>query len=146
MPRQHTKQNIKAARKKVEIALEKYKMYLLTLPDDMLPKITSSYSIAPPSKTNQFYSSTEAVAIQRIDYEREREEYMQRIQAAVNRCSEMERAIIIQCYMQPEDVYDYEIYNELGISESKFYQLKGKALDKLAVILGFISVEDLFNG
>lgn len=56
MPRQHTKQNIKAARKKVEIALEKYKMYLLTLPDDMLPKITSSYSIAPPSKTNQFYS------------------------------------------------------------------------------------------
>ncbi|MED3905814.1 MULTISPECIES: ArpU family phage packaging/lysis transcriptional regulator [Anoxybacillaceae] len=145
MPRQHTKQNIKAARKKVEIALEKYKMYLLTLPDDMLPKITSSYSIAPPSKTNQFYSSTEAVAIQRIDYEREREEYMQRIQAAVNRCSEMERAIIIQCYMQPEDVYDYEIYNELGLSERKFYHLKGKALDKLAVILGFISVEELFN-
>lgn len=71
---------------------------------------------------------------------------MQRIQAAVNRCSEMERAIIVQCYMQTEDVYDYEIYNELGISESKFYQLKRKALDKLAVILGFISVEDLFNG
>jgi ArpU family phage transcriptional regulator len=145
VPRQHTKQNIKAARKRVETALEKYKMYLLTLPQDSLPTITASYSITPPSRTNQFYSSTEAVAIQRMDYEREREEYMQMIEEAVNRCSELERAIIIRSYMQPEDVYDYEIFNELGLSESKYYRLKGKALDKLAVILGFISVEELFN-
>lgn len=140
-----SQQRNKVARKKVEKYLEKYKMYLLTLPDDIQPRITPSYSIVPNSKTNQFYSSTEAVAIKRVEYERERNEYMKRIQIAVNKCSELERTIIVKCYMQHEDVYDYEVYNELGISESKFYQLKRKALDKLAVILGFITVEDLFD-
>lgn len=145
MSKQRTKSTIKEARKKVVAALEKYKMYLLTLPQDLMPTITASYSITPPSRTNKFYSSTEDVVIQRIDYEREREEYMQMIEAAVNRCSELERAIIIQRYMQLEDVYDYEIYNELGLSERNYYLLKGKALDKLAVMLGFISVDDLFD-
>jgi ArpU family phage transcriptional regulator len=145
VPKQRTKSAIKEARKKVVAALKKYKMYLLTLPQDLMPNITASYSITPPSRTNKFYSSTEAVAIQRMDYEREREEYMKMIEAAVNRCSEIERAIIIRSYMQLEDVYNYEIWNELGLSERNYYHIKKKALDKLAVILGFISVDDLFD-
>jgi ArpU family phage transcriptional regulator len=42
----------------VEAALEKYRFYLLSVPDEKLPKVTATFSLVPPSFTNGFHSST----------------------------------------------------------------------------------------
>ena len=89
----------------------------------------------PPSNTNAFHSSTESVAIKKADFERERDEYMERIRRAVNRLNKMERELIIKRYMTLEEPYDYEVYNEMGISESRFYRIREKAFYKLAFAL-----------
>lgn len=119
----------------VEAALEKYRMYMLTVPDEFLPRVTQTYSLVPPSQTNAFHSSTEDAAIKKVDFERERDEYMERIRRAVNRLNKMERELIIKRYMTLEEPYDYEVYNEMGISESRFYRIREKAFYKLAFAL-----------
>lgn len=122
-------------RKAVESALEKYRFYLLTIPEEKLPRITASYSIIPPSHTNEFHSSTEDAVIVLVDGERERIEYIERIRKAVNRLSIRERELIIKRYLEEDEVYDYEIYNEKGMSERQFYRFKGRIFYKLAFIL-----------
>lgn len=46
-----------ATKAKVEQLLDQYRLYLLQ--DNFLPKVTPTYSIVPPSITNEFHSSTE---------------------------------------------------------------------------------------
>ena len=122
-------------KKAVESALEKYRFYLLTIPEEKLPRITASYSLIPPSNTNEFHSSTEEAVIKQVDGERERLEYIDRIRKAVNRLSTRERELIIKRYLEEDEVFDYEIYNEIGMSERRFYRCKGRIFYKLAFLL-----------
>jgi ArpU family phage transcriptional regulator len=120
----------------VEAALEKYRFYLLTIPEDKLPKLTASYILeVPPAKTNEFHSSTETAVIDKVDFERERDEYIEWIRRGVNRLSPRERELIVERYLNDEEMYDYELYNEMGMSESKYYRLKARAFYKLAFAL-----------
>ncbi|MBL1704030.1 ArpU family transcriptional regulator, partial [Klebsiella pneumoniae] len=59
----------KRTKQEIEKVFNEYRTYLATMPCDMLPKVTPSYSIVPPSTTNAFNSSTENIAIERIEYE-----------------------------------------------------------------------------
>lgn len=127
--------NRENTRTAVESTLERYLVYLLMDPEEMQPKVTTSFSIVPPSYTNQFHSSTEEIAIKRLDLEKERRDYIKMIQKAINRLSYQERAVMIKRYLEEEDIYDYEVYNELGYSERKYYRVKARAFYKLAFIL-----------
>ncbi|MGG0047096.1 ArpU family phage packaging/lysis transcriptional regulator [Bacillus subtilis] len=124
-----------ATKARVEQLLNQYRLYLLQVPDDFLPKVTSTYSIVPPSITNEFHSSTEDVALKRLDWEIQRDKFLKKIQRAVNRLSQRERQIIVMLYMQPEDMYDYEVYAEMGMSQRSYYRVKAKALYRLAFAL-----------
>lgn len=119
----------------VEAALEKYRIYMLTVPDEYLPRVTQTYSLVPPSKTNAFHSSTESAAIRKVDFERERDEYMNRIVRAVNRLTKLQRELIVRRYMSIEEPRDYDVYNEMCISESKYYRERERAFYKLAFAL-----------
>jgi ArpU family phage transcriptional regulator len=119
----------------VEAAFEKYRFYLLSVSDEKLPKVTATFSLVPPSFTNGFHSSTEDVAIYNVDSERTRDNYIQSIIRGVNRLSKLEREIIYKRYLETEETYDYEIYNEMGFSERRFYRLKARIFYKLAFIL-----------
>jgi len=125
----------KATKKAVEVAFEKYRFYLLTIPEERLPKLTSTYSLIPPANANEFYSSTENMATKTVDFERERDKYIELVQKAVNRLSVKEREIIIKRYLQDEEVFDYEVYNEIGYSERRYYRLKARIFYKLAFLL-----------
>ena len=120
----------------IEAALEKYRMYMLTVPDEYLPKITQTYSLVPPSQTNAFHSSTESAAIKKVDFERERDEYIEKICRAVNRLTKLQRELIVKRYMSIEEPRDYDVYNEMCISESKYYRERERAFYKLAFALG----------
>ncbi|MGG0554865.1 ArpU family phage packaging/lysis transcriptional regulator [Priestia aryabhattai] len=119
----------------VEKAFADYRMYMMTVPEDIMPKVTLSYSLVPPSNTNAFHSSTEDTAIKRVDYEIKRDNFMQRVQRAVNRLSKRERELIIKTYMTYEDVYAFDVYNEMGISEATYYRIREQAFYKLAFAL-----------
>lgn len=125
----------KATKNEVKKVLEKYRLFLLAEEQERHPKITSEYSLVPPSKTNKFYSSTERAAIENVDRENERSEYITTISAAVNRLDFSERAILIQRYLTKGEVYDFEVYNDLGFSERKYYRLKNRAFNNLAFAL-----------
>lgn len=122
-------------KKNVEEALEKYQIMLLMDPEELEPTITASFRLTPPSQTNEFHSTTEDVAIQKTEMERNRHDYINKIRKAVNRLSYHERIIIINRYLKGDDIFDYEVYNELGYSESKYYKIKSDAFYKLAFIL-----------
>ncbi|WP_324627780.1 ArpU family phage packaging/lysis transcriptional regulator [Priestia megaterium] len=126
-------------RKKTKLNVEKvfadYRMYIMTVPDDIMPKITASYSLVPSSNINVFHSSTEDTAIKRVDYEIKRDNFMQQVQRAVNRLNKRERELIIKTYMTYEDVYVFDIYNEMGISEATYYRIREKAFYKIAFAL-----------
>ena len=124
-----------ATRTAVESELEKYQMYLLMDPEEHEPKITSSFKLVSSAPSNQFHSSTEETAIKKLDMENKRKDYLLKIQRAVNRLAYQERSLIVKRYLSDDDVYDYEVYNELGFSERKYYRLKARAFYKLAFIL-----------
>ncbi|WP_308418964.1 ArpU family phage packaging/lysis transcriptional regulator [Virgibacillus oceani] len=124
-----------ATRAAVESALETYQMYLLMDLEELQPKITSSFNLVPVVPNNQFHSTTEDIAIKKMDQEKKRKEYVKKIQKAVNRLGYQERSIIINRYLKNDDVYDYEVYNDLGFSERKYYRIKARAFYKLAFIL-----------
>ncbi|MHA7767543.1 ArpU family phage packaging/lysis transcriptional regulator [Bacillus atrophaeus] len=117
-----------ATKAKEEQLLDQYRLYLLQVPDDFLPKVTPTYSIVPPSITNEFHSSTEDAALKRLDWEIQRDRFLKRIQKAVNRLSQRERQIIVMLYMQLEEMYDYEVYGEMDLSARSYYRVKAKAL------------------
>ncbi|PJZ01122.1 ArpU family transcriptional regulator [Bacillus vallismortis] len=124
-----------ATKLKAEKLMDQYRLYLLQVPDDLLPKVTPTYSIVPPSITNEFHSSTEEAALKRLDWEIQRDKFLKRIQRAVNRLSQRERQIIVMLYMQPEEMYDYEVYAEMDLSQRSYYRVKAKALYRLAFAL-----------
>ncbi|MGG3800443.1 ArpU family phage packaging/lysis transcriptional regulator [Metabacillus fastidiosus] len=127
--------NRELTKKAVEATLEKYRILLLQEPEERLPKLTQTFSFIPSSPTNQNSSQTEDIAIKKVDHERYRSDFLKKVQRAVNRLAHLERAILIQRYMQEEEVYDYGVYSELHLSERKYYRLKGKAFIRLAVAL-----------
>lgn len=102
---------------KMEKMMEKYKILRLQTPEDFLPKITTTYTITPPSFSNQFHSITEEAALKKMDWDIERDQFMKRIQRAINRFTQKERRILVMLYMQDEEMYDYEIYAEMGLSQ-----------------------------
>ncbi|QTR83172.1 ArpU family transcriptional regulator [Bacillus cytotoxicus] len=125
----------KASARKALRALRKYRMYMLSVDDEYLPKVTATYSLTPPSRTNQFHSSTENI-IEIIDREREKESYMNRIWKGINRLSAESRKLIIEKFMGRDELFDFEVYNKMGISKPNFDRKKRKALSDLACALG----------
>lgn len=125
-----------ATQKNVEKAIAKYRYYSLQTEDEFLPKITASYSMVPPTNTNAFHSSTEDSAIRMAGFERERMEYLTLFAKAVNRLSVREREAFVMKYMGEEELYDYEVYNKLGMSESHYYKkFKPRMFYKFAIAM-----------
>ncbi|HDR3896975.1 ArpU family phage packaging/lysis transcriptional regulator [Bacillus sp. FSL W7-1334] len=119
----------------VEKVFEEYRMYLSQMPSDILPKLTASYSIVPPSVTNEFNSSTENIAIERLQYKMTRDKFMNWVHRAVNRLPKRERQIIHMYYMEEEKGYDPDIMDEVRLGRTTYYKVKGKALLRLAFSL-----------
>lgn len=132
----------KATKDRVESELERYRQYLLTEELDKLPKVTANYSLIAPTNTNRFHSSTEDTAIDNVDYQIKRRKFMYRVVRAVNRLSYKERAIIILRYMNNEQMFDYEVYNQLHMAERTYHRYKSKALYNLALALNVVEFKE----
>lgn len=126
----------KATQEAVEGAIEKYRFYLMSVPEEKLPQVTPKYTLELPVFSNQFHSTTEQIAIERVDEERKRQSYVEFFRKAVNRLSPRERQALILRYLGEEELFDYEVYNQLGMSESYYHQkFKPRIFYKLAFAL-----------
>lgn len=132
-------------KRNVDQALEKYQIMLLMEPEEFEPKVTASFQLAPSGPTNEFSSTTESIAIKRVESESMRRDYIDKITKAVNRLRYQERNILIKRYLTDEEVYDYEVYNELGFSESKYYRIKSDAFYRLAFALRIVAYKEVDN-
>lgn len=123
-----------ATKQAVERVLEKYRMYSLQLCLDKLPSVTANYSLMPGGK-GSVGSAVENAAIDNVTYDLEREKYLQWIIRAVNRLNFQERSIVINRYLNEEELFDYEVYTKLNMSERQYYRIKSRVFYKLAFAL-----------
>lgn len=128
--------------KEVERKLRQYRTYILTVPERKTPKVTVNYTLEMPNFSLERHSSTEATAIENVDLSVEREKFFHWIAKGLRKLNNVERKIIVLKYLQMEPMYNYEIYSELQMSESKFYRHRAKALYKLALALGIEKYTD----
>ena len=86
-------------------------------------KVTASSEVRYHGPTNIIGKPTEDVALTNIAMS-EREVKLQRlsfqIDKALSRFSKNQRDIIVKRYLEDEEVFDYMVYNEIGMSERTY--------------------------
>lgn len=123
-----------ATKQAVEQTLDQYRMYSLQVSLDKLPSVTANYSLMPSGK-GMVHSAVEGAALENVAYEAKREKFLEWIVNAVNRLNPRERSIIIMRYLGNGEMYDYEVYTELNMSERQYYRIKSRIFYKLAFAL-----------
>jgi ArpU family phage transcriptional regulator len=124
-----------ATRQRVEEHLETARVYRQIGFVRREMKVTTSPEPRYHGPTNAVGKPTEDVAAWNVDTEERMKEITEKVQKAVSRLGKLERQIIEMRYLEGEDVYDYNVYSELHMSERKYYRLKSKAIYKLAFML-----------
>ncbi|MGF9965345.1 ArpU family phage packaging/lysis transcriptional regulator [Bacillus rhizoplanae] len=128
----------KATQARLEAILENVRIYRQfgMIRNEM--KVTASCEVRYHGPTNVVGKPAEDVALANVELS-EREEKLQRlsfqIDRALSRFSKNQREIIVKRYLEDEDVFDYMVYNEIGMSERTYRRNKANAFYKLAFAL-----------
>lgn len=128
--------NGKLTQDAVETVLRQYRTYMLTTPEDMMPSITAQYTLEMPNYSNVKQSGVENSAVRMAEYDREYVKFITQFNRGLRKLSKTERQIISSAFLDVEPLYNYEVYTEMRMSESKYYRLRRSALYKLAIGLG----------
>ncbi|MGX5706339.1 ArpU family phage packaging/lysis transcriptional regulator [Bacillus cereus] len=132
-----------ATQKKLEGVLENVRLYRQygMMREEM--KVTPSYEIRYHGPTNDVGKPLEDVAMANIQQSK-REEWIKQTLFRIDqflsrldngRAGRGQRDIIIKCYLEDEDVCDYMVYNEIGMSERTYRRVKARVFYKLAFAL-----------
>lgn len=140
-------QNIdgKATQAKIENVLRQYRTYMLTTPEDLLPTITPKYTLEMPANTGSVNSKTENAAIRNVELYQKAEKFFKKFNRGFYRLSYKEREIIVKAFLEEEPAFNYQIANELNVSERTYYRMKAQALYKLALALRVVVYEEEDN-
>jgi len=124
-----------ATRQRVEEYLETARIYSQIGFVRREMKVTASPGPRYHGATNAVGKPTEETAAWNVYTEERMKEIADKVHKAVSRLGKLERQIIEMRYLQDDEVYDYNIYTELHMSERKYYRMKSKAIYKLAFML-----------
>ncbi|MDF2084520.1 ArpU family phage packaging/lysis transcriptional regulator [Bacillus pseudomycoides] len=141
----------KATQVRLEEILENVRIYrkLGMIRNEM--KVTASSEVRYHGPTNIIGKPTEDVALTNIAMS-EREVKLQRlsfqIDKALSRFSKNQRDIIVKRYLEDEEVFDYMVYNEIGMSKRTYRRNKSNAFYKLAFALRLevYEIEEHYGG
>ncbi|OOR10822.1 ArpU family transcriptional regulator [Bacillus cereus] len=132
-----------ATQEKLEGILESVRIYKQFGMMRKEMKVTPSYEMREHGPTYTVGKPVEDVAIFNIQ-QSEREEWLGKmayhIDQALSRfgngnAGKNQRDIIIKRYLEDEDICDYIVYNEMGMSERTYRRVKARAFYKLAFAL-----------
>ncbi|EOP99461.1 ArpU family phage transcriptional regulator [Bacillus cereus VD140] len=90
--------------------------------------------LTPEEKYFYLYLMTNSKTSQSGIYELPFDQFLNRL--GNGRAGIIQRDIIYKRYLEEEDVCDYMVYNEIGMSERTYRRWKSKAFYKLAFALG----------
>ncbi|HDR7837231.1 TPA: ArpU family transcriptional regulator [Bacillus toyonensis] len=132
-----------ATQKKLEGVLQNVRLYRQfgMMREEM--KVTPSYEIRYHGPTNDVGKPLEDVAMANIQ-QSEREEWIKKTSFRIDQflsrlgngeAGKNQRNIIIKRYLEDEDVCDYMVYNEIGMSERTYRRVKARVFYKLAFAL-----------
>lgn len=127
--------NRDATRQAVEERLESARIYKQLGFVRRETKITASYEVKEGGSSNEVSKAIENAAVHNVDTENRMKEQQEQVDRAVARLGRTERRIIEMRYMEDDEVFDYNVYNEMGIGETKYYRMKSSAMYKLAFAL-----------
>ncbi|ENQ3080968.1 ArpU family phage packaging/lysis transcriptional regulator [Bacillus multifaciens] len=128
----------KATQDRIETVLESIRIYRQfgMIRNEM--KVTASCEVRYHGPTNVVGNPAEDVALENVELSK-REERLQRLSFQVDktlsRFSKNQRDIIVKRYLEDEEIFDYMVYNEIGMSERTYRRNKSNAFYKLAFAL-----------
>ncbi|MCM3735585.1 MULTISPECIES: ArpU family phage packaging/lysis transcriptional regulator [Bacillus] len=128
----------KATQDRIETVLESIRIYRQfgMIRNEM--KVTASCEVRYHGPTNVVGNPAEDVALENVELSK-REERLQRlsfqVDKALSRFSKNQRDIIVKRYLEDEEIFDYMVYNEIGMSERTYRRNKSNAFYKLAFAL-----------
>ena len=125
----------KATQQAIEKVLRQYRTYQLTTPEELLPTITPKYTLEMPSFGGTVNSKVENAAIKNVEHYKQAEKFFERFNRGFYKLTRKERQIIIKAFLDEVPMFNYQIANELNVSERTFYRMKAQALYKLALAL-----------
>lgn len=131
-----TELDFKKTRHRVNEYIAEYNYLLALQPLRDEPQITQAFSFIPPS-TNKSLNNLEQSASRNIKREQlmqKREQVMDALHVAVDKLPPDEKYIIVKNFLNNEATMD--IYMDLGISKTKFHEVKQDAIVRLAFYLG----------
>ncbi|UBH14864.1 ArpU family phage packaging/lysis transcriptional regulator [Macrococcus armenti] len=125
-------------RKNVYKLFNKYNRLLSLMPIRSYPSVTQSFSLEPPTTVMDLNKIESSVAknIEREQMMIERQQLMDKLHNAIDNLKPAEKYIIVNKYLQEERGIDIDIYTELGIGKTKYYEIKNDAIIRLAFYLG----------
>ncbi|QWH60184.1 ArpU family transcriptional regulator [Bacillus mycoides] len=132
-----------ATQEKLEGVLESVRIYRQFGMMRKEMKVTPSYEVRYHGPTNDVGKPLEDVAMENIQQSK-REEWIENMSYHIDqflnrlgkgRAGKDQRDIITKRYLEDEDVCDYMVYNEIGMSERTYRRVKARAFYKLAFAL-----------
>ncbi|UBH10610.1 ArpU family phage packaging/lysis transcriptional regulator [Macrococcus armenti] len=125
-------------RKNVYKLFNKYNRLLSLMPIRSYPSVTQSFSLEPPTTVMDLNKIESSVSknIEREQMMIERQQLMDKLHNAIDNLKPDEKYIIVNKYLQEERGIDIDIYTELGIGKTKYYEIKNDAIIRLAFYLG----------
>ncbi|PKE67403.1 ArpU family transcriptional regulator [Macrococcoides caseolyticum] len=125
-------------RKNVYKLFNKYNRLLCLMPVRSYPSVTQSFSLEPPTTVKDLNKIELSVSknIEREQMMLERQQLMDNLHNAIDNLKPDEKYIIVNKYLQEERGIDIDIYTELGIGKTKYYEVKNDAIIRLAFYLG----------
>ncbi|MDA1774258.1 ArpU family transcriptional regulator [Bacillus cereus] len=132
-----------ATQEKLEGILESVRIYKQFGMMRKEMKITPSYEKREHGPTHAVGKPLEDVAISNIQ-QNEREEWLEKMAFRINQAlsrfgngiaGKNQRDIIMKRYLEDEDICDYMVYNEIGMSERTYRCVEARAFYKLAFAL-----------
>ncbi|PEJ49489.1 ArpU family transcriptional regulator [Bacillus wiedmannii] len=128
----------KATQNRLEEILENVRIYRQFGMIRHEMKVTVSSEVRYHGPTNIVGKPAEDIALANVAMS-EREVKLKRlsfqIDKALSRFSKNQRDIIVKRYLEDEEVFDYMVYNEIGMSERTYRRNKSNAFYKLAFAL-----------
>lgn len=124
-------------RKNVYKLFNKYNRLLCLMPIRSYPSVTQSFSLEPPTTVKDLNKIELSVSknIEREQMMVERQQLMDNLHSAIDNLKPDEKYIIVNKYLQEERGIDIDIYTELGIGKTKYYEIKNDAIIRLAFYL-----------
>ncbi|WP_036746548.1 ArpU family phage packaging/lysis transcriptional regulator [Paenibacillus sp. UNC451MF] len=124
-----------ATRQAVEERLESARIYKQLGFIRRETKTTASYELREGGTTNIISKAAENAAIYNVDTEARLQQKQEQVEMAVSKLNRTERQIIEKRFMEDDEIFDYHVFNDLHMSERKYYRMKSSAIYKLAFAL-----------